>query len=196
MSDDAPLILTVKFDDPGFERFQRMRKAHFPAAKNYIPAHLTLFHHLPGDRIDAVIAHLVEVASRQRPIPCRVSGLRFLGKGIAYEVDCHELERLRADLAGHFYDALTAQDRQRIKPHVTIQNKADPVAARTLYDVLESDFEPFPFEVTGLLLWRYRGGPWDPAGEFSFAHGRSDGQTRAGRREDAQSDGDESRDPA
>ncbi|MER0238171.1 2'-5' RNA ligase family protein [Fulvimarina sp. MAC8] len=170
MTDEAPLILTLRFDDESFDRFQKLRQEHFPPSRNLIPAHLTLFHHLPGDELEMVAGHLDKTIKEWRPIKCRVSGLRFLGKGVAYEVNSPQVERLRADLAGHFYDHLTAQDRQRIKPHITIQNKAEASVARKLYDELDSAFEPFNFDATGLLLWFYRGGPWESAGEFLFCH--------------------------
>jgi len=33
---------------------------------------------------------------------------------------------------------------------------------------LEAGFAPFPMAGEGLLLWRYRGGPWERAGRFDF----------------------------
>ncbi len=169
MLEDAPLILTARLDDVSFAHFQAMRQRHFPPARNHIPAHLTLFHHLPGDRIGWIAQELDRVARDSAPMTGRVSGLRFLGKGVAYDLDCPEIERLRAQLSGIFADHLTPQDRQRIRPHVTIQNKAAPADARRLYDDLSAGFQAFPFTATGFLLWRYRGGPWDAAGAFPFA---------------------------
>ncbi|WP_207102399.1 2'-5' RNA ligase family protein [Paracoccus shandongensis] len=169
MSDDAPLILTAQLDNASFAHFQTMRQRHFPAARNHIPAHLTLFHHLPGDRIGWIAQELDRMAADTAPVAGRVAGLRFLGKGVAYDLDCPGIERLRAALSAIFADHLTPQDRQRIRPHVTIQNKAAPADARRLFDDLSAGFQPFPFTATGFLLWRYRGGPWDAAGEFPFA---------------------------
>lgn len=166
--DDAPLILTVRFDGASFDRFQAMRQKHFPPARNHIPAHLTLFHHLPGARIGWIIDTLRPVAARAAPVTGRVTGVRFLGKGVAYDLDCPEIERMRSDLSAIFADVLTPQDRQRIRPHVTIQNKVAPDEARALCDDLRAGFRPFAFTATGLLLWRYRGGPWDAAGAFPF----------------------------
>lgn len=177
MTEEAPLILTLRFDDESFDRFEKLRQEHFPPSRNLIPAHLTLFHHLPGTELEMVTEHLGAVVAEWQPMRCRVSGLRFLGKGVAFEVDSPPVERLRADLAGHFYDHLTAQDRQRIKPHVTIQNKAEASVARKLYEELESEFEPFDFKATGLLLWFYRGGPWEPAGKYLFCRKALDGKT-------------------
>jgi hypothetical protein len=49
-----PLILTLKMDRESFSRFEGLRQAHFPPHRNFIPAHLTLFHHLPGDDPGAI----------------------------------------------------------------------------------------------------------------------------------------------
>lgn len=169
MTDDAPLILTLELDKASFARFQALRRRHFPPARNHVPAHLTLFHHLPGDRIGWIAQDLARMAETTPLATGRVAGLRFLGKGVAYEIDCPEIERMRAVLSGAFADHLTAQDRQRIRPHVTIQNKAAPADARRLFDDLSAGFQPFAVAATGFLLWRYRGGPWDAAGRFPFA---------------------------
>ena len=174
MTGDAPLIVTVRFDDASFAHFQAMRQRHFPPARNHIPAHLTLFHHLPGARIGWIAQELDRVARTTPVLAGRVTGLRHLGKGVAYDLDCPELERMRAVLSGVFADVLTPQDRQRIRPHVTIQNKVAPHQARRLFDDLGAGFQPFAFQATGFLLWHYRGGPWDRAGQFLF-DGPADG---------------------
>ena len=44
-----PLILTLALDDLSFARFDALRREHFPPTLNRIPAHVTLFHHLPGE---------------------------------------------------------------------------------------------------------------------------------------------------
>ncbi|MDQ1899962.1 2'-5' RNA ligase family protein [Paracoccus sp. WLY502] len=168
MADDDPLILTAWLDDRSFDVFQTMRQRHFPPARNHIPAHLTLFHHLPGAGIGWITQDLQDAARNFSPMEGRVSGLRFLGRGVAYDIDCPGIERLRDGLSAIFSQALTPQDRQRIRPHVTIQNKVAPSEARALFDELSADFRPFPLTIRGLLLWHYRGGPWDGAGRFRF----------------------------
>lgn len=168
MADDDPLILTAWLDNSSFDFFQSMRQRHFPPARNHIPAHLTLFHHLPGAGIGWIMQELQQAAQSLAPMEGKATGLRFLGKGVAYEIDCPGIERLRDGLSAVFSQVLTPQDRQRIRPHVTIQNKAAPAEARGLFDELSADFWPFPLTLSGLLLWHYRGGPWDGAGRFPF----------------------------
>ncbi|WP_182085724.1 2'-5' RNA ligase family protein [Aureimonas sp. ME7] len=167
MNDD-PLILTLRFDEVSFERFDTMRRRHFPPARNHIPAHLTLFHKLPAERWAAIHRKLTTLASTAGPLPLRVDGLRFLGYGSAYTIQSPELKRLRADLAEAWAADLGRQDAQGFSPHVTIQNKAPSGEAKTLFADLKATFSPFDASATGLLLWHYRGGPWEPAGEYAF----------------------------
>ncbi len=47
---DEPLILTLKMDDRSQERFDRLRELYFPPERNYLSAHLTMFHKLTGEQ--------------------------------------------------------------------------------------------------------------------------------------------------
>lgn len=167
--DVAPLILTLAFDERSFERFDAMRRRHFPPHRNHIPAHLTLFHKLPGENEREIAQTLREVSRTSRPLGLQTSGLRFLGYGTAYEITSPALLALRKDLSARWQDWLTPQDAQGFRPHVTIQNKAPSGDAKALHAQLRATFTPFQASATGLLLWRYRGGPWEAAGEFPFA---------------------------
>ncbi len=145
-----------------------MRDAHFPARLNVVPAHLTLFHHLPGADARAIDAALRGFCAAEAPVAFTTSGLRFLGRGVALEIEAPALVRLRKRLATEWQAWLTPQDAQGFRPHVTVQNKADPADARALRDRLAAAFPSIAGTVTGLALWYYRGGPWEPAGRFDF----------------------------
>lgn len=168
MSRSPPLIVTLALDAASFERFDGERRRWFPPALNRIPAHVTLFHRLPGDERTAVASDLETVAAEIAPFAVAATGLRKLGRGTAYVLRSADLDRVRASLASRWAAWLTAQDRQPFRPHVTIQNKAAPEEARALHDRLASDFRPFEVRAEGLLLWRYLGGPWEDEGRFSF----------------------------
>ncbi|NDV89163.1 2'-5' RNA ligase family protein [Aurantimonas aggregata] len=170
--DAAPLILTLRFDPESFARFDGERRRDFPPERNLIPAHLTLFHHLPGDRYADVAAAVATRASRHAPFPLAITGLRFLGQGTAYRVESPPLVALRAELAAIWAADLTRQDAQDFRPHVTFQNKAHSRAAKGLFEALSETIEPFEATATGLLLWHYRGGPWEAAGQFDFGAAR------------------------
>lgn len=165
----APLILTLKLEPTAFEMLDALRRAHFPPERNFIPAHITLFHALPGGRHDAIASAARDIC-RATPAPwLSLPAPRFLGRGVAIEVSAPELLRLRARLAAEWAPWLGAQDRQGYRPHVTIQNKVAPAQARQLYNDLAARWAPLEARGVALLLWHYLGGPWQLAGEFPFA---------------------------
>jgi 2'-5' RNA ligase len=164
-----PLILTLALDPVSHALFEAERQRHFPPARNIVPAHLTLFHHLPGAEEAAVRAFLERLAGATPRFQLAIDGLRFLGRGVAYEIASPELQSLHARCAEAFAASLIAQDRQGYRPHVTIQNKADPQQAKALFEAMRSSFRPFEAEAVGLLLWRYLGGPWERAAFLPFA---------------------------
>ncbi len=158
-----PLILTAELDPATVARLDAERRRHFPPERNFLRAHLTLFHALPDD-VDAVLAAATAAAPTE-PIPATVARLLKLGRGVAYGIDCPELLTVRATIAAGGFD-LTPQDQGWNRPHVTIQNKVTPAAANTLYEELSATFEPWSTSVVGLSLFHYDGGPWTPAGSI------------------------------
>lgn len=156
-----PLILTLALDETSFFFFDGQRRRFFPKERNFIPAHVTLFHALPGEERDAIRRDLREACARTKPFPVDVTGLRFLGRGVAYTLHAPELAALRAQLATLWSAWLTPQDQQKHQPHVTVQNKVDPALARATLARLEETFTPLQATGEGLHLWWYRGGPWE-----------------------------------
>jgi 2'-5' RNA ligase len=163
-----PLVVTLLLAEEAQRRFDRLRAAHFPPERNHLAAHVTLFHALPGEHHSAVDADLAAAAARP-PFAVEVTGVRFLGRGVAYALASAELAQLRAGLSAAWAPWLTAQDRQRHAPHVTVQNKVDPAVARALHADLAAAFVPGSVPARGLGLWRYLGGPWEPVAEHAFA---------------------------
>lgn len=163
-----PLILTLKMDALSQGRFDRLREEHFPKDRNFIPAHLTLFHKLPGDRENEIAATLEKLCRRQEPFFLTATGLVFMGRGVGYRLESAKLPAVREVLADGWWPWLGAQDRRGFRPHVTVQNKVPPEKARALHRRLEETFAPFEVEAEGLLLWRYLGGPWEPVGSYEF----------------------------
>ena len=164
-----PLILTLRLEEELFAEMDGLRRRHFPAARNFVSAHITLFHHLPGAHEAEIVETLKAASGQGGPIPLVLPTVRFLGRGVALDVISERLERLRANLAAAFEPWLGAQDRQRYRPHVTVQNKVDPVVARALFEDLNTSWRPCEGVGEGLRLWRYLGGPWEQAAEFTFA---------------------------
>jgi hypothetical protein len=178
-----PLIVTLQLDDAAQERFDRLRAAHFPVrplpgshpepARGgeegvfRLAAHVTLFHALPGAHLQQVRDELAAAAGRPS-FGVAVTGVRFLGRGVALDLHAPELTSLRSSLAAAFAPWLTRQDQQWSRPHVTVQNKVEPAVARALHAELSAGFVPETVTARGLGLWRYLGGPWAPEAEFSF----------------------------
>jgi hypothetical protein len=169
MDPTAPLILTLQLDERSFAFFDAQRRRYFPPKQNFIPAHLTLFHHLPGEHLAAIEHDIETCASALPPFALDVTGLRSLGRGVAYTLKATELADMRRRLALRWNDWLRPQGRQNHQPHVTIQNKVDPTQARALMKELSDNFQPFQAEAVGLELWWYRGGPWEKVRHFQFS---------------------------
>jgi 2'-5' RNA ligase len=155
-------------DESSQEYFDRLRALHFPPERNYLNAHLTLFHQLPGEREAEISTELREICHKHEPLTLAVTGVRSLGRGVAYELSSPQLSALRRELARSWQPWLSAQDRQGFKPHITVQNKVSPEQARSLHQELQAPFSPFEVDGLGLSLWRYLGGPWDPEGTYLF----------------------------
>jgi len=163
-----PLILTLALDKKVQVFFDSLRKKHFPPERNYLQAHLTLFHHLPGDQKQGIITKLEEVAAAYPSFSLEVTEVKMIGRGVAYKLESELLMKLHRQLAKVWQDWLTPQDRQKLWPHITVQNKVEAAKARALHEKLAESFAPFTVRATGLKLWEYKGGPWEWIKSFSF----------------------------
>lgn len=163
----SPLIVSLLLDDAAQQRLDELRTAHFPTDRLVVGAHVTLFHALPGARVDDVRGALASAAERG-PFQVEVSGVRFLGRGVALDLSSSVLTGLRNEIAAGFAGELTRQDAQWLHPHVTVQNKVAPEVARALHAQLSAGFTPWPATARGLALWHYRGGPWEADSDHLF----------------------------
>jgi hypothetical protein len=167
-----PLIVSALLGPEDFAWLDRLRRAHFPLDRNRLPAHLTLFHHLPPSLGAELRQRLDEIARAPRP-HAEAAGLIDLDGGVAIRIVSPELEAMRADLAYAFAGLLTPQDWAGWRPHVTIQNKVSPSEARALKSRLGTDFRPRDVRIDGLAVWAYRDGLWAPVSRHMFARARS-----------------------
>ena len=93
----------------------------------------------------------------------------FLGRGVAYRVECSDLLAMREELAADLQGLLTPQDQAKPRLHITVQNKVAPAIAKALFAELSASFEPRSLEITGLAAHFYRGGPWEPIQSWKFS---------------------------
>ncbi len=163
----APIIVTALMGAADFAWADGLRRAHFPPERNWLGAHITLFHHLPPSALEEVAGRLKRLGAGPRPA-ARLTDVMLLGRGVAYRVESPELLAMRAELADAFAGMLTPQDQAKPRLHITIQNKVTPDAAKALADKLRADFRPRPLVIAGLAAWHYRGGPWEMAMKAMF----------------------------
>jgi hypothetical protein len=161
------LIVAAILGEPGFSFLDQLRREHFPGDRNWLSAHLTLFHALPPSAEDEARRLLGRLAQHPRP-PAILDRPYSLGRGVAFRVRSPELESIRAEIADYFHGSLTSQDSAGWRPHVTVQNKVEPAIAQRLLGKLQETFEPRPLSLSGLALHRYAGGPWEPLAQYPF----------------------------
>jgi 2'-5' RNA ligase len=162
-----PLILTLALDAEAEAFFDRLRQQHFPLERNFLKAHLTLFHHLPPQE-PAIFEAIDALCTRQKPVALKVVDVVCIGRGVAYKLESAVLQNLHKQLQQQWLPWLLPQDKQKLWPHVTVQNKVPPEMARAVHQQLQSTFTPFEVQATGLRLWNYLGGPWEPVNTYWF----------------------------
>jgi len=144
-----------------------LRRAHFPQERNLVPAHITLFHHLPPSLLPELTERMKRICAGPAPA-AMLTKVMFLGRGVAYQVESEGLITIREELAQAFAGLLTPQDQARPRLHLTVQNKVTPEEARALAAALGDGFRARALRISGLAAWHYRGGPWELALKFSF----------------------------
>jgi hypothetical protein len=164
----APLIVTAELPAELQAWADRLRKAHCPAERSLVEAHVTLFRALPPSCEPELRTTLAAVARDCAPLPARFDGVMSLGFGTALKIVSPALTDLRAELAEHFRGLLTLQDTGEPRLHVTIQNKVSEKEARALQAEVTQTLEPRDFRFAGLALHRYRDGPWEFVKRWSF----------------------------
>lgn len=155
----APIIVTALMGAADFAWADGLRRAHFPPERNWLGAHITLFHHLPPSALEEVAGRLKRLGAGPRPA-ARLTDVMLLGRGVAYRVESPELLAMRAELADAFAGMLTPQDQAKPRLHITIQNKVTPDAAKALADKLRADFRPRPLVIAGLATIAAGRGKW------------------------------------
>lgn len=155
--EESVLILTVRLDGVSQEYFDALRLQYFPPERNFLKAHLTLFHQLPDTPETLQIISGLSFS----PFAMKITGLFNLGAGVAFRVESQSLSLLRAELSRDFNAHLSAQDKQGFRGHITVQNKTSPEIARSLLAELSQNFTAFDIQALGLDLWYYLGGPWE-----------------------------------
>jgi hypothetical protein len=161
------LIVTAELGSSDLAWLDRLRRAHYPADRNLVPAHLTVFHALPPSA-EAEVRSTLSRYSSEKPPRATIEGVLNLGSGVAFRVVSSDLDRIRRELSGHFHGLMGAQDAGGWRPHITIQNKVSANEVRALIADLEREFRPRSLAISGLGLHRYLDGPWERLVAYPF----------------------------
>jgi len=161
------IIVTALFGPGDDGWLQHLRRTYYPAGLNRVPAHLTLFRHLPPS-LEGELSRRLATAAAAPPPRAEIVGIMDLGEGTAFRVESESLAGIREALADAFQGLLMPQDQTPWNPHVTIQNKVKSAEARRLQQQFRVGFEPRPLMIRALASWRYLGGPWEPLKTHPF----------------------------
>lgn len=164
----APLVLTLEMDGESFARLDELRRRYYPPERNMVPAHVTLFHRLPGERAREIKALLAQVAAREKPMDIAVGEVKAMERGVAVFLDSPRLAALRRALAEEWRPWLTDQDSTGFRPHVTLQNKVSAGEAQRTKVGTAAELRLSRIRGVGLHLWRYRDGRWESDRLFRF----------------------------
>ena len=163
-----PFIVTAALPQNVQNWADDLRREHYPAERNHLHAHVTLFHSFAPSLLDELKVYLPSVCREFAPPEAYISGLLDLGTGTAIALQSEALLHLRSLIAEHFHGSLTAQDLYEPRPHITIQNKVSKTAARALQAELAPTIEPRAFAFPALELHLYQDGPWQEVKRCSF----------------------------
>ncbi|MFB0613422.1 2'-5' RNA ligase family protein [Aurantiacibacter poecillastricola] len=172
----APLIVTAEMPPDLYSWANQLRQDHFPPERNYLKAHVTLFHALPPSCEGELRDCLKQLAKDNPPVPARLAGVMKLGKGTALKLESEGMIAIWRELADRLHGMLTPQDEHKPRLHVTVQNKVSIEEAKALQAQLAPQVQPRDFAFTGLQMHAYRGGPWEELGRYSFRGAPSKGR--------------------
>jgi 2'-5' RNA ligase len=163
----APLLITAELPGDVLAWADGLRRRHYPADRNRLRAHVTLFHALPPSAEGEVRRLLGELAKQAAPA-ARITGIWNMGKGTAFDVESPGMIELHALMQERFAGIMTVQDDRKLRLHITVQNKVSYEEARQLQKDLKASFElrEFRFRAFGLYAWEE--GLWRPIAEYPF----------------------------
>jgi len=174
-------VLTFLTDQKHHQTMTELRKRYFPPRLNKLDAHLTMFHALPGSKLEeAVIPTLEQTAGSTEQFHVLAATPFKLRKGIAIGVPKgaggDTARSVHAQLKRDWQPFLSDQDAGGFAAHYTIMNKVDDEKeVNRAFDQVEGSFRACGGTIEGVTLWRYDRGHWEWFRDFKFQNGSSQG---------------------
>src|SRR3546814_16303492 len=82
--------------------FDALRAAHFPPERNYLAAHITLFHQLPPSCLDELDRLFRRIAAATPPPAAMLPEVSSLGQGLAFRLASPDLLAIRPHIPDPF----------------------------------------------------------------------------------------------
>ncbi|THV52884.1 hypothetical protein BGAL_0065g00120 [Botrytis galanthina] len=176
-----PFILTLRLDAASEKLLTALRTRYFPSSRNYLSAHITLFHALPSSQHFLYKSTLSSLSSRERKFKVGIKDPFPLGKkGVALNIASFKLRKIHEELLEEFREKgvqLTEQDDRKIRPHVTVQNKVEEEEAKRTLEEVKKEWTMHGDGNGGIggmaeaiSLWRYEvSGEWTHLEDYEFA---------------------------
>lgn len=171
-TDETYHVLTLQTDAALHEAITSLRNRYFPSELNKLSAHLTLFHALPGSRLESHIAPVLQNITQEinaYPIATEEPFRLKRGIGITVSDVGKHTATIYRHLQNKWHDFLSKQDGRPLKLHYTIMNKVadDRHVETALREICES-FCKQSGHAVGLALWTYDRGWWKDPSFFEF----------------------------
>lgn len=172
--ENSVYVLTLLTDRAHHSRMTALRKKYFPKKLNKLAAHLTLFHALPGSKLQSnIIPKIEEVAAQTSPFPVRATEVFRMRKGFAVSLSdgSSQGSEIHKALKGAWKKEgfLSEQDAGGCRLHYTLMNKVDDEkAVDGAYQEFLDSWQGDEGMVEGLTLWRYERGFWKFERKFEF----------------------------
>lgn len=137
-ADQTSYVLTLLTDPAHNNSMNSLRKTYFPPHLNKIPAHITLFHALPGSKLESeILPGIKYMASRTPPYRVRATNPFRLSRGVGIKVEddidhANDSKRgrnmtriIHAELRKKWGEWLSEQDSTPPRFHYTVMNKVN-----------------------------------------------------------------------
>lgn len=160
-------VLTLHTDAAHHAEITALRAHYFPTQFNKLPAHLALFHVLPGSHLKTIESDIFATCQRHQPFSISTREPFLLFRGVGLHVEAAPAMDIHTSLREKRAGILRKTDRN-FRSHYTIQNKVGARESRETMRELQQRLKGGTGEVDGLALWRSSWGCWLHTKDFLF----------------------------
>ena len=167
--DEEKYIVALRTDSKHHTALNNLRKCYFPQSLNKVPAHVCLFHALPGSQLPRIRGDIGDVVRKSTPSFIRTLPPRSFANehGVALPVDAPIALKIFEVLKSKWRLFLSKQDHS-FRAHYTVANQLDEAACLRVLEEVQKTFTRSEGQVIGLTMARYEKGFWKNPELFMF----------------------------